>query len=102
MIGKDLKPIETCDKENDYVEAEIVDGFDGDLHKPQHPFLYWIRDKFGKMVLFIIFPLSLMFVVAGFIFSITLIGMILGIPLILIGLLLLYLGFRFLAFIYRK
>ncbi|HOJ87271.1 MAG TPA: hypothetical protein PLN68_10140 [Elusimicrobiales bacterium] len=89
-------------KKEEYVEAEIVDDFSNNRNKKSEGIIFKIRKKFGKAVLFFAFPICLVLIVVGAILSSTIIGAIIGIPLIIIGFSLLFASLFFLKILMGK
>ncbi len=82
------------DNENyEYVEAEIVNDYDY-IKKDKLSFFEKIRIKFGKALAFVFIPLSVGFLITGFLLSATVIGTIIGVPFIIIGIVILFFVFK--------
>lgn len=84
-------------KEKDYIEAEIVDDFNDrfkERKSPKRGFLNEVLFKFKKAVFLFLLSVSLILIVIGSILSFTVIGAIIGLPLIIIGFILILFSFR--------
>ncbi|MBP7795404.1 MAG: hypothetical protein KA059_01360 [Elusimicrobiales bacterium] len=103
MKDKEIQVIDSSkDEEKDYVEAEIVSDYHSYTRSEKKPsFFEKVKLKFGKTLLFILLPLALVLIVIGVILSATFIGAVIGIPLILIGIGIIFFALRFVGFIVR-
>ncbi|NLI10372.1 MAG: hypothetical protein GX447_06435 [Elusimicrobia bacterium] len=79
--------------QNDFVEAEIV-GKKERIESQKKGFLKHILDKFGKTVFIISFLAALILIIIGALLSATFIGAFIGIPLIILGIIILTAGIK--------
>jgi hypothetical protein len=96
------KDIIIPDSKDDYIEAEIVNDSFQSKGKRKISFLEKIRIKFGKAVLILTLPIGLILIIVGAILTSTFIGSIIGIPLIILGFIIVILSFIFFRFISGK
>jgi len=98
MIKKDIMTFASNNKDRDYIEPEIVNK-------------YWqggeriglfekIKFKIGKFFLFLIFSAAFIFVLIGVFLSSTIIGSVIGIPMIILGFIIIFAGILLLRFVF--
>lgn len=92
-------------EEKDYIEAEIVDDYDNKSKENNfYRFEYTANDnlnlldklkfKFSKTIFFISLAISIIFITIGILLSSTLIGTIFGIPLIILGIIIILVSIK--------
>lgn len=102
-MKNDLEIFKNSSKDDGFreVEAQIVEEFSNSDSKTTSCFFDKIRTKFGKTLVFILLPISIVFIIVGFILSSTIIGAILGIPMILLGLFLLWILYKTIFILFK-
>lgn len=91
----------TSDKGSEYIEPEIVNEYENDNAYSHSRFYYfkntWFSRYFSLIFIVAVF-ISLIFILAGLVLSSTLIGAIFGIPLLIVGVVGLYIVIKFFRF----
>lgn len=90
---KDIEPYSA--KNEEFVEAELL----GKTHQkkteiPRQSLLSRILSRGGRLIFFISFSLALILIILGSLLSITVVGAIVGIPLIILGIVILLAGLK--------